>query len=476
MALLLVLLSTVGDVQAQSTAFTYQGRLSDAGSPANGNYDLQFMLFDTAAVGTGVQQGITVTKNPVAATAGVFSVELDFGASPFSGPDRFLEIGVRSAGSGSAYTAVAPRVKIASAPYAINASTLGGLPAGRYVASNSNGNFAMGTAATPLTRLALGLGPFWTTEGWSGALSLINASAIGWEANASGQRFGIGQSTGGLYFFRTNSGFANTANPPVYELAISDTGNVGIGLPNPTKGKLQIQHDLNNYFASVGPGYAYDKFGPSSMVAADLVGVSLYASGQVVANKYIAFSDARIKRIEGRSDAARDLATLARIEVTDYSYIDTVEHGPDKYKKVIAQQVEKVYPQAVRLGTDVVPDIFRKASVRNGWISLATNLKKGERVRLISSKKEGVHEVLETAPGRFRTDLVPDGNEVFVYGREVNDFRSVDYEAIAMLNVSATQELNRRLERQANELSAQAAEIAALKQQLTRLARLQPPL
>ncbi len=29
---------------------------------------------------------------------------------------------------------------------------------------------------------------------------------------------------------------------------------------------------------------------------------------------------------------------------------------------------------------------------------------------------------------------------VFVYGREVNDFHTVDYEALSMLNVSATQE------------------------------------
>jgi hypothetical protein len=32
---------------AQSTAFTYQGKLTDAGNPANGTHDLQFRLFDT---------------------------------------------------------------------------------------------------------------------------------------------------------------------------------------------------------------------------------------------------------------------------------------------------------------------------------------------------------------------------------------------------------------------------------------------
>ena len=50
----------------------------------------------------------------------------------------------------------------------------------------------------------------------------------------------------------------------------------------------------------------------------------------------------------------------------------------------------------------------------------------------------------------------PPGTEtVFVHVREVNDFRSVVYEAISMLNVSATRELTRQL-------AAKDARIAAL--------------
>ena len=36
---------------AQTTAFTYQGQLTEAGTPANGSYDLQFKLFDSGTVG-----------------------------------------------------------------------------------------------------------------------------------------------------------------------------------------------------------------------------------------------------------------------------------------------------------------------------------------------------------------------------------------------------------------------------------------
>ena len=65
-----------------------------------------------------------------------------------------------------------------------------------------------------------------------------NASAIGWRANAGGQRFGIGQSTGGLYFFRTASDPGTTASPTNYNLLVSDIGSVIInpGATPPTAG------------------------------------------------------------------------------------------------------------------------------------------------------------------------------------------------------------------------------------------------
>jgi hypothetical protein len=114
-----VLFCAVCSISAQTTAFTYQGKLNDGANPANGTYDMQFKLFDTAIVGTGVQQGSTITNGSVTVSSGVFSVQLPFGSEPFSGPPRFLEIGVRPSGSPNAYTVLGPRSLIMSAPYAM---------------------------------------------------------------------------------------------------------------------------------------------------------------------------------------------------------------------------------------------------------------------------------------------------------------------------------------------------------------------
>lgn len=116
----LILLATllVGSVAvlAQTTSFTYQGRLTDGGSPANGSYDVQVKLFDALTAGT--QIGATNALNGVAVSNGVFTVTLDFGAAAFPGANRWAEISARPAGSAN-FTTLAPRQPVTSTPYAI---------------------------------------------------------------------------------------------------------------------------------------------------------------------------------------------------------------------------------------------------------------------------------------------------------------------------------------------------------------------
>lgn len=115
-ATILILVLCGSQALAQTTAFNYQGKLTDAGNPANGNYLLQFKLF-TAAAG-GAQIGATVSDVAVTVSQGIFTTQLNFGAGAFPGADRFLEISVRR-NSGETYTTLSPRQQIASSPYAI---------------------------------------------------------------------------------------------------------------------------------------------------------------------------------------------------------------------------------------------------------------------------------------------------------------------------------------------------------------------
>lgn len=147
-ALALLIISAI-QAAAQTTAFNYQGKLNDAGNPANGSYQLQFKLFDAAA--GGEQFGATISDVAVTAAQGVFNTRLDFGAAAFDGGDRFLEIAVKK-NAGDSYTVLSPRQQINSSPYAIqskNATTadtatdttkLGGIAANQYVTTMNAGN------------------------------------------------------------------------------------------------------------------------------------------------------------------------------------------------------------------------------------------------------------------------------------------------------------------------------------------------
>src|SRR5438445_692956 len=117
--LMLLLALASGYLQANplGTAFTYQGRLFDGGSPANGQYELQLALFNVLA-GPG-QVGRTLTNSNVAISNGLFTTGLDFGAGSFNGTAYWLEIGVRTSGSADAFTILSPRQPLTPAPYAL---------------------------------------------------------------------------------------------------------------------------------------------------------------------------------------------------------------------------------------------------------------------------------------------------------------------------------------------------------------------
>ena len=100
------------------TAFTYQGRLFDGGSPANGLYDLQFTNY-AAAIGGNALGGVNADAVPV--SNGLFTVTLDFGAV-FDGSMRWLELSERTNGAGS-FVTLSPRQPLAAAPYAVFAAT-----------------------------------------------------------------------------------------------------------------------------------------------------------------------------------------------------------------------------------------------------------------------------------------------------------------------------------------------------------------
>lgn len=302
----------------------------------------------------------------------------------------------------------------------------------------------------------------------SGVAAHEQGTHIEWNKFGTGNSFILNQKglgSGGIVFGEVDSGNGITTRMEILSSGHTRfNGRVGIFNGDP-QANLHVTGSVDTTF--ILEAYMDQHNVTTAPNGSSTQPHSIISDARVRASAFDVMSDARIKTVLGRSSGAPDLATLMQIAVTDFNYKDTVEHGARSQKKVIAQELEAVFPQAVGRSVNYVPDIFRPAPLKAGWVELATDLKVGERVRLGADNRFATHEVLEVAPGRFRPSAAPAGDQVFVYGRVVNDFRSVDYEAIAMLNVSATQQLKRDTDAEVKSLRA---ENAALRAELVALA------
>ena len=121
------------------TAFTYQGRLDQAGSPITAACDFRFDLYNAA---TGGARVAAATASNVAVTDGLFTVpSLDFGGNAFAGEARWLELAVGCPSPSSSFTPITPRQALAAAPYALYARVAGSANAlqGRPVSATGPG-------------------------------------------------------------------------------------------------------------------------------------------------------------------------------------------------------------------------------------------------------------------------------------------------------------------------------------------------
>jgi hypothetical protein len=139
-SLLVFILVSAARVAAQGTAFTYQGRLNDGTTAASGSYDLRFAIYDAGSAGNLISGPIT--NSPTAVSNGYFTVVLDFGAGVFTGPGRWLEIGVRTNNASPvAFTTLAQRQALTPSPYAIFANAASNL-SGTVSSANLSGTYS----------------------------------------------------------------------------------------------------------------------------------------------------------------------------------------------------------------------------------------------------------------------------------------------------------------------------------------------
>jgi hypothetical protein len=249
-ALIAVLLSLAYlPAHAQSTAFTYQGSLEDAGVRANGLHDFRVLLYNMAS--GGVVVGPPQCIDNVNVIDGVFTLQLDFGQVFATATERHLEIAVRqdaglTCGDLTGFVALTPRQQIAAAPMAGHANSAfsldaaDGSPASAVFVDDS-GNVGIGTT-TPTARLDVRGGAMLVENLGDQADLLWLASERSWVFRQEGTGAGTAlklESIGG----GGNKNFI-----------VKTDGFMGVGTTSPTA-KLDVRGDVKlgpagQYFAA----------------------------------------------------------------------------------------------------------------------------------------------------------------------------------------------------------------------------------
>jgi hypothetical protein len=298
---------------------------------------------------------------------------------------------------------------------------------------------------------------------------------------------GTSQTTNNAAEFQFNSatGTGNAANflglgvwGNASKLVITGSGNVGIGITNPAytldltgnehiTGGLKIDGTLPDNLAT-GTNVYYNNNGNANWnLSAAAYGStntwSIWAGSRIAASEIWVKSDARIKTQVEPLNTSESLNLLRQLCPKKYQYIDYLSKGTSPRYGFIAQELEKVLPTAVNTNPsgEYVPNIFELAKITPGiqqgsLISLKTkkipfsmpNDGRKVKIKAIKNNNQTIELTLNAIENShsFWVEETLDDDKLFIYGSEVDDFKTVDYNDTLMITISALQALDSQLQ------------------------------
>jgi hypothetical protein len=289
---------------------------------------------------------------------------------------------------------------------------------------------------------------------------------------------------GGLTFY-TSPGSGSGGDDLTSRMTINEAGNVGINTTNPlarlevigapsvsiSSGSYKWFHYNNNLTTSNGSWGNACIYGNGHIVSG---GALMSHAGTIGA------SDERIKKdiIDVEDGAA--LVTLRLLKPKQYKYRDEVQRGTEPVWGFIAQEVGATLPYATQTRTDCLPNIYQLANVSGSNVITFTNfdtsnLESNMTVLKVYDVDDAEHlvniaEIVDERSVRVDEDLSEwygtvdgsEGDKIFVYGQQVDDFVFLKKDAIWTVATSALQELDRQLQTEKARNDALEARILAL--------------
>jgi hypothetical protein len=207
--------------------------------------------------------------------------------------------------------------------------------------------------------------------------------------------------------------------------------------------------------------------------------VSIYSKHYVYSNGgFISSSDKRIKKHIMPVPDNLALQKIRNLDAKYYHYVDEIDRGSNRTIGFIAQEVLNVLPEAVSLSQEFVPDEMRMVKVTwSGANMILNEMVKPGTYRFYLSKtpendQQPVTEIMKdwtTTDGKtFETDGKQFDN-VFLYGRQVNDFHIIDKQKIFAVAYAALQQVDKNQQVLQAKVASLESTLADLSQRLAAL-------
>lgn len=242
-----------------ANTFTYQGRLTDGGAPANGVYDIKFTFYDAETAGTAVGDADTKeqTKEDVLVTNGLFSTTLNANGVFGTGAARWIELAVRPGSSVGTFTVLSPRQAVSPTPYAFYAKAAGSvaLPFAASAALTAgaaldvtNASTTTGSAAKLTGPVALELNGALKVSGTKAGFQQVTVLPVVGPPAVAGNTCGTG-ATGGNATVITNP---LTDNDPTAMLQVTQTTPAGGTVTAAVPPSVQVMYSPAGCVAGLG--------------------------------------------------------------------------------------------------------------------------------------------------------------------------------------------------------------------------------
>ncbi len=286
----------------------------------------------------------------------------------------------------------------------------------------------------------------------------------------------------GYISFYTDGLLANQTE----KMRITSAGYVGIGTTSPGL-PLEVQ-SASTTGSSITGSRRYLSSGGVSSIESGNVGTSnrtalfrgeMWVDGIIISNNGTSsFSDSRIKKNISDISDNESLNILRLLKPKKYQYIDKVNKGESYVYGFIAQEVGDILSYSILQEEYKIPNIYQVADVCDNQLILQNQFtleydasNQLYKTLYLYDENDLIHkvEIIDFSNQIISISGEITGNQMFVYGQEVDNLHILKKDAIWTISTAALQEVDRQLQEEKTKVSTLETQYNTLETQYNTL-------